>query len=262
MFGNEGKRGKMIKGLGALFFLLIFTGIGFAAHPLITDDTGTQGRGKFQAELNWEFNHEDAGGVEESLHQLQTAFAFGIIDSVDFIVTVPYLWITTEEGGIKTKADGLSDITAELKWRFFEREGFSLAVKPGLSIPSGDEEEGLGAGKVGGSFFFIATQELEPFTFHFNAGYGRNETTADEERTDIWHVSLATEYEAFKWLKLVANVGAERNPDTADDTPAAFILGGFIVPVTESLEFSVGAKGGLTGPETDYGLLAGVTFRF
>ena len=79
--------------------------------------------------------------------------------------------------------------------------------------------------------FFIATQKLDPWTFHFNAGYGRNETTVDE-KTDIRHVSLATELEVCKWLKLVANVGAERNTDKGDDTPAAFVLGGAVIPVT------------------------------
>lgn len=31
---------------------LMAAGAVFAAHPLITDDTGTQGRGKFQIEVN------------------------------------------------------------------------------------------------------------------------------------------------------------------------------------------------------------------
>jgi len=30
----------------------------FAAHPLITDDTGTQGKGKFQLEVNSELNYD------------------------------------------------------------------------------------------------------------------------------------------------------------------------------------------------------------
>jgi len=232
-----------------------------AMHPLITDDTGTQGKGKFQIELNYEFDHEDTDGEEENIHDISTVVSFGIIDSVDVVVGLPYQFITTKEGGEKTREDGISDMTLEVKWRFFECEGLSLAAKPGLSIPTGDEDKDLGAGKVGGSFFLIATQELEPWTFHFNAGYGRNETTVDDE-TDLWHVSLATELEVCKWLKLVANVGAERNTDQEDDTPAAFILGGVVIPVTENIDLDFGVKGGLTEPESDYALLAGVAFRF
>ncbi|MFZ2448715.1 MAG: transporter [Syntrophobacteraceae bacterium] len=262
MAGNESLIGKAVKrALGGVFFVLIFSGVCLAAHPLITDDAGTQGKGKCEVELNYEFNHEDTGGVEEKLHQLQASISYGIIDTVDLVVGLPYQFITTREGGVKTKADGISDISVEVKWRFFEREGLSLAVKPGISVPSGDDKEGLGAGGVGGSLFLIATQQIDPWAFHFNAGFGRNETTVEEE-TDRWHFSLATEFEACKWLKLVANVGAERNPDTADDTLAAFILGGLIFPVREDLELSVGVKRGLTEPESDYAVLAGVTFRF
>lgn len=252
----------MLKGVwGAVFLVLVFFGIGFAAHPLITDDAGTQGRGKLQIELNYEFDHEDADGVEENLHDISTTISYGIIDTLDLVVGLPYQSITTKEGGVKATEAGISDMTLELKWRFFEWEGLSLALKPGLSIPVGDEKRGLGAGKAGGSAHFIATQEIGPWAFHFNAGYGRNETTVDEE-TDIWHVSLASEVEACKWLKVVANMGAERNTDREDDTPAAFILGGLIFPVTENLDLDIGVKTGLTDPESDYGLLAGMALRF
>ena len=248
-------------GMGAVLFVFAFSGISLAAHPLITDDTGTQGKGKFQIELNYEFDHEDTDGVEENLHDLSTIVSYGIIDNLDLVVGLPYQFVTTKEGGAKTREDGLSDMTLELKWRFFEMDGLSFALKPGMSIPSGDDEKGLGAGKVGGSVQFVATQELGPWAFHFNAGYGRNETTVEEE-TDIWHVSLAAEVETCKWVKLVGNVGAERNTDTEDDAPAAFILGGLIFPLTENLDLDIGIKGGLTEPEADYALLAGMAFRF
>lgn len=247
--------------LGAMLLVLVFSATSLAMHPLITDDTGTQGKGKCQIELNYEFDHEDTNGVEEYLHDTSTIVSFGIMDGVDFVVGLPYQFITTKEGGKETTEDGISDMTIEVKWRFFEWESLSLAIKPGLSIPTGDDDKGLGAGKLGGSVFFIATQELEPWTFHFNAGYGRNETTIEDE-TDIWHISLATELEVCKWLKLVGNVGTERNTDMEDDTPPAFILGGVIFPVTENIDLDFGVKGGLTEPENDYAFLAGMAFRF
>jgi len=247
---------------GAVLMVFVCCGISLAAHPLITDDAGTQGTGKSQIEINYEFDNEDTDGVEESLHDISTVISYGIIDTLDLVVALPYQSITTKEEGVKSAEAGISDMTFELKWRFFEREGLSLALKPGLSISTGDDERGLGAGKMGGSFHFIATQEIEPWAFHFDAGYGRNDTTVEEEETDIWHVSLAAEIQACKWLKVVANVGAERNPDPEDDTPAAFILGGFIFPLTENLDLDIGVKTGLTEPESDYALLAGVTIRF
>lgn len=36
----------------AVCVVIASAGAAFAAHPLITDDTGTQGKGKFQLEVN------------------------------------------------------------------------------------------------------------------------------------------------------------------------------------------------------------------
>jgi len=38
--------------LTGLAITLLTAGVAFGAHPLITDDTGTQGKGKFQLEVN------------------------------------------------------------------------------------------------------------------------------------------------------------------------------------------------------------------
>lgn len=68
----------------------------------------------------------------------------------------------------------------------------------------------------------------------------------------------------WKWLNLilVADIGAERNTDTDDSTPPAYILGGLVFPITENVALDVGVKGGLTEPEADYSMLAGLTLAF
>ena len=38
--------------------MLVYQAAAFAAHPLITDDAGTQGKGKSQIELNSEFTYD------------------------------------------------------------------------------------------------------------------------------------------------------------------------------------------------------------
>ena len=40
------------------FTTLLITATSWAAHPLITDDTGTQGKGKFQLELNGQYDRD------------------------------------------------------------------------------------------------------------------------------------------------------------------------------------------------------------
>jgi len=259
----------MIQGLRVkiVLFVSLFTvyfsllSVTYAAHPLITDDTGTQGRGKFQIELNSEFAHEDEDGAKADTFQFATIFSYGVSDSVDVVLGVPYQHIRLKEDGQKDAQSGLSDISLELKWRFYEKDGLSFALKPGITLPTGDYEKGLGAGKFTYSVFFITTKEIEPWAFHLNLGYIRNENKVDE-RENLWHASLAGEIEALKDLKIVGNIGVEGNTDRTVDTHPVFVLGGIIYSISENLDIDFGIKGGLNKPETDYAVLAGLAWRF
>jgi hypothetical protein len=241
--------------------LLVTAGSAFAAHPLITDDTGTQGKGNFQLELNSEFAHEDEDGATEDAFEFTSVLSYGIVDTVDIVLGIPYQHIRLKEDGQKDTEDGLSDISLELKWRFYEKDGLSFALKPGLTLPTGDDEKGLGAGKVTYSAFFITTKEIEPWAFHLNLGYIRNENKADE-RKNLWHASVAAEYGITEKLMLVGNTGIEQNADRNVNTHPAFILGGVIYSLSENLDIDFGVKAGLNEPETDYAILAGLAWRF
>lgn len=241
--------------------ILICSTPALAAHPLITDDTGTQGQGNFQLEVNSEFGHSDGSGLTEDTFSINNVLSYGIMDQLDVVLGVPYLQVKTEGSGTTTTERGISDTSLEVKWRFYERDGFSLAVKPGILLPTGDDSKGLGNGKVNYSFFFIGTKELEPWAFHLNLGYKRHQNGVDE-RVDIWHASLASELKLTKNLKAVANIGTERNPDPSSDRHPAFILGGLIYSLTEKINLDLGANLGLNRADNYYSILAGIAFKF
>ena len=250
----------------AAVMAILMTGRSFAAHPLITDDTGTQGRGKFQVEVNSEFTYDkgttEGVTVKETGGEVATILSYGITDNIDIVLCLPYHWFKIKEDGeVTSKENGIPDISLEVKWRFFEKDGLSFALKPGIAFPTGNEKKGLGTGKVTYGMFFITTKEMKPWAFHLNFGYIRNENKVDE-RKDIWHASLASEVEVIKDLKAVTNIGIERNPDITSDTHPAFILGGLIYSVSENFDIDFGIKRGLNKPETDYAILFGIVFRF
>lgn len=258
-------RGPRIR---SLIFLLIcaVTLLSLANHasaaiPLITDDTGTQGRGKFQLELFGEYEHDKEERITTKNSNLALTLTYGISDPVDIILSVPYQFWHTEESESTAKENGLSDMTIEVKWRFYEKEGLSFALKPGLTIPTGDEERGLGTGKVTYYLYFIASKEMNPWAFHLNLAYIRNENKEDE-RKDIWHASLASTVDVMKNVKLVGDVGAESNPERSSSTPAVYILGGLIYALRENLDIGLGVRAGLTKPETDIAVRGGVTWKF
>ncbi len=244
----------------------------YAAHPLITDDMGTQGTGKFQMELNGEYASDretPAPGIEkvERAVGVGATLSYGITDAVDAVIGVPYVWVETNEsdltvpGSAHASEKGLSDISLEMKWRFWEREGRGLAVKPGISVPTGNDQRGLGTGKYGYSLFLIGTQEAGPWVFHANFGYIHHANRADE-REGLCHLSLASEYSVNEKLRIVGNFGQERNPDKNDSTRPVFALAGLIYGISENLDIDLGVKAGLTDPETDHAVLAGLAVKF
>lgn len=251
----------MFKTIMAMVFVILWTGAAFGAHPLITDDSGTQGKGRFQLEFNGAYGHENESGITEDSIQMATTLIYGIGDNSDVILGIPYQYKRIKDSESTTRHDGISDVSIELKWRFYEKDGLSLAIKPGISLPTGDDEKRLGAGRTTYGLFFITTRETRPWAFHLNLGYKRNENRMNE-RKDLWHASLAGELEIIKNLKAVANIGIARNPEEESASHPAFILGGFIFSLSEQLDIDGGIKAGLNKAEVDSVLLVGLTCRF
>jgi hypothetical protein len=269
--GKTGRRGSGIRlkdsiGKLAVLVLLVLPVSSWAAHPLITDDTGTQGTGKFQVEVNGEFARDkevDAGiAVESTGAEIGVTLAAGVREDLDVVVGMPFVSYKVEAAGA-TIADeqGPGDVVLEAKWRLLEQGGLSLAVKPGITIPTGDEDKGLGTGKTGCHLFLIATREAEPVALHANLGYIRNENNAGEEE-DLWHVSAAAEYSVVESTRLVGNIGMEKNPDPAADDDPAFGLLGVIYSPGENIDLDAGVKFGLNDAGDDLALLAGIAIRF
>ena len=117
--GSRFKWGLWFCGLfcTVLFFAVGLVATSYAAHPLITDDTGTQGKGKFQLEVNGEYNYdketEEGATTKETGGQTATTLSYGIVDSADLVLGIPYQWRRVkEDGAVVSNEDGFSDMTA------------------------------------------------------------------------------------------------------------------------------------------------------
>lgn len=241
---------------------LLLASAALAAHPLVTDDAGTVGTGNTLVELNAQYDRNSYEGIKERSHELEVALTYGVSENVDLVVAAPYTsWSSRSDADGKNSGNGIGDTSLDVKWRFYDQDDLNLALKPGLSLPTGNDDKGLGAGKTTWQFFFIGTQEVEPWAFHLNLGYIRNNNTADE-RENLWHASLAGEISLGEKLRLVANIGAERSPDKEASTHPAFLLGGLIYSLTDFCDLDFGIKTGLNHAEPDYSLLAGVALSF
>ena len=253
-------------------FMLCATPL-FANMPLQTDDTGTQRTGHSQIEAGFQSasNEEDDGGVSHKSTNgaLLTTLSYGLTDNIDLVAVLPLEWYTEKADGVKvTDESGLGDLALQIKWRFYNNAdaGFSLALKPGLTLPTGDDNKGFGNGKVSGGVTLIATHKAKLTSMHFNLGYIRNEyrleALSNISNKDIWRASIAAELNVNDKLRAVGDLGIATSTYKASDTNPAYILAGFIYGVSDNADLDIGIRGGLNDAETDTTLLAGVTMRF
>jgi hypothetical protein len=143
----------------------------------------------------------------------------------------------------------------------YEKEGLSFALKPGLSLPTGNENKGLGTGKTGNHVFLIGTKESGAWTFHGNLGYSSNENMFEDNK-NLLYASIVAMYAVGKNPLLVADTGVERNVEKSSHTEPAYLLGGVIYSIAENIDIDFGVKHALSSAETDVAVMAGTTLRF
>jgi hypothetical protein len=249
--------------------ILCLADTAFANYPLSTDDTGTQGRLKFQLDTSAEFSWDRATGNAVTTKTAGQSFNLGItagvLDPLDLVLSLPFSWQQVRENN-RTVYDqgGLHDLSLALKWRFVELGPASLAIKPAVTFPSGDHDRGLGAARPAYGATLISTVEVKPVAVHANIGYTyQNYTDADKaaNREQLWNLSVAGTVEVTKQLLVVAEVGAATNANRACATWPLFVTGGLTYSVLDNLDLELGVKGGLNEPATDITILTGVTLR-
>lgn len=246
---------------------LLLPGAGRAAHPLVSDDTGTQGDRRYAVEVGAGWATDRADGTLTQGGSTAAVLSFGAAERVDLVLGVPAAWNRTRLGGaLVDESAGASDATLELKWRLLDAGPFSLAVKPGLTLPTGDARRGLGAGSMGYALTLIASHVLGPATLHLNAGLCHNEHALVDDRGTMRHVtahaSVAAVVAVAPRVQVVANVGLQSPPTTDDPTWPAFALAGAIYAVGESVTVDAGVRTALNDADTDLALLAGASWRF
>lgn len=224
-----------------------------AAHPLVTDDTGTQDTGNHQLELNTDRFRDN--GVRSRVAAV--TYTYGVSPSLDLFANLPY--------GLSNPS-GISDVSVGGKWRFWEQDKTSIAIKPELLLPSGKVDRELGTGRAGALTTLLLTHDAEPWTFHANVGFQVNryrDGPRDEaSRRTIWRASVAAAYPVNEKAVLVFDAGAARNPERASRANPAFALVGVIYSPTPDADVDIGVKVGLNSAEMNRQVGAGLTIRF
>lgn len=259
----------MLKILTLLMILVMLNGHAFAGRPLITDDTGTQGKGKYLLEFSGEYSIDNDETTDVERKTFSTELDFGVTENIDLILTAAYQGMRIDNPGSSNSSENLNDTLIELKYRFYEnKNGLSFAVKPGIYFPTGDYTKGYGGGdvrygtgEVRYRLYFISTKEFERTAFHFNLGYMRNEARF-EARKDLLHASMAGEWKITEKLKIASNIGVDTSPDTDSNIDPVFVLGGLVYSFTDKMSADFGIKHGLNTPGYDLTYSGGFSIKF
>ena len=215
-----------------LLLLCLAAPAALADHPLITEDTGVLGKGRWQLELHGEQARDQGRRRTEG----SVVLGYGIADKADLQLELPYV-----------RHEGAGDLSLALKWRFYEREPFSVVVKPVVS------RDRWGSA-------LAAAYELRDFELIGHVGYLRNRV--DGERESLWHTSVALLWSATKKLKLVLDMGRDTNPDRSSAASIRELVLGATYALTEDIDLGFGVKWGRSEPADDRTALLGIKLRW
>jgi len=257
-----GTEGMMKPGLFALFLLAHWTDTALAAHPLLTEDTGTQGAGHAQLELTHDLSHTKDAASDTRARRFNAVLSVGLAENLDVIAALPYESLAGQVGATDSTEKGFSDMEIAAKWRFYDEDALSFALRPGLGLPTGNEDKGLGAGHVTPSLFAVMTYARDPWTFHLHIGYTHNPHHAPDERNHVSHASVAMEYKLSGSLRLVSDASLESNSERSAHPGVGSMVLGLVYSVTPNLDIDLGYRKGLTQPAPDQAWLSGLALRF
>lgn len=225
----------------------------FAAHPLVTDDTGTQGIGNDQIEINTD--RARTSGAWQQIGAL--TYSHGVAPALDLYVNLP---------ATLSAPRGIGDVSLGAKWRFREGATSSLGLKSELLLPTGSDYRGLGNGRTSAAFTLIGSVRGDPWTFHANlsmAGYRyRLPVLQAANREYVWRASAAAVYALRPGWSLVADAGIVRNVAADVARNPIYLLGAVIYSPTKNVDLDAGLKTGWNAAQVDRQFGVGLTARF
>jgi len=253
----------------ALALLAVFAPPAAAYQPLITDDTGTQGKRGNQIEASHVQSVEKGAGATATTRMLPLVYTRGLTDTLDAYVGPSYVRFSPPPG--EPKGSGAGNPALGVKWRFHENEAqkLSFAFKPELRLPVSDgaETRGLGSGRSNAGAMLILTQETGFGAIHANLAVNTNrfalQDNRDLNRSTLWCLSVAPVYEPAPEWKIALDAGIVTNAHKAEKAGMGYVELGVVFSPNKDLDLALGVirdvhhRGHRVTTAT-----AGVTWRF
>jgi hypothetical protein len=226
----------------------------FAAHPLQTEDTGTQGAGNVEIENG--FARASSAGATQSLFQPQVSL--GLAPTFDLMVQPSRVWARAAGRGAVA---GWGDSNLDAKWRFWGRDPWSLAVRAGIEVPTSQHGLGLSHGGTGQHALLVLTWDGTPTTVHANVG-ATHLPDAPGTRSTTAVVSAAVMQTIDERLILTVDSQFNQATDAARHGWPGTVLGAAIWTARPGLDLDLGWQSSLHAAPVTRQWMAGLTWRF
>lgn len=226
----------------------------FAAHPLLTEDTGTQGAGNSELELG--FSQARDGGAKAI--EFGPQLSYGAFETLDVIARPT--WLSLRGATANGTTQGIGDTGLDFKWRFYEEGPVSFGVRAGVDVPTGDAGRGLGTGRTSPHAILIWTYAPTSWMFAANVDYVYDPLIGD--RRNLWGASAAAVYSPSETWRVSAEIGTAANPDASRASWLTVARFGAIVTVTRGFDVDAGYQVRLTRAAPVQIVLAGATLRW
>ncbi|OIO01029.1 MAG: hypothetical protein COX65_03690 [Elusimicrobia bacterium CG_4_10_14_0_2_um_filter_56_8] len=244
-----------IPSIAAVAAALVFCGPVSAFNHLTGEDTSFLGKDGKQIESGLDYTVSKKNPDRYSTG-VSAELTYGFWDKLDLMVTIP--WHGWNSDGISES--GLGDAMIEAKFLAGRKSDWALGLKPGFSLPAGNEAKSLGAGQGGVWLYGIAGKTAGSWEYYLNAGYMLNRTTMDEEE-NIFKASASVMLQILPKLRTTAKLAAATNTDKNSVSHPVNCVFGLVWSPYPTLDLDAGLRLGLTKAADNFGLLTGITLR-
>ena len=255
---HSSERSLLAVRIPSLIIALVFAAaapVAFAAHPLQTEDTGTQGAGNLEIENGLSRARHDS--TTQTVYQPQ--FSLGLLTTLDAIVQPAFVW----QAAPRDSASGWGDTNVDAKWRFWGSDPLSLAIRAGVELSTNDHGFGLTHGKKSEHALLALTWDHAPTTVHLNLGTTVvPRAAATPARRSMISASAAVMQQIDEHLILTLDATLGQSPNPRQGPWPGTVLAGAIWTVNPGLDLDVGWQRSVRDQPVARTRLAGLTYRF
>jgi hypothetical protein len=147
---------------------------GIRDNSFLVEEAYNQDKGVVQHIFNFVPGWDDGRGFRRRTFDFAFTQEWPLGSQADqFSYVIPASRFNEEvRGGPVSQAEGIGDVFLNYRRQVFGGQGkqFSFAPRFSVSLPSGDDWQGLGRGRVGYQTNLPFSKEFERWVFHFNVG--------------------------------------------------------------------------------------------